>query len=286
MMQPLFEISASSTILNGRIYFPAKRIVQSSQPIINGHEQIAPLSKFSFPEFGLTLLFQDNTLTFFTNSGLPDAVPFHLISAVWYFISFKTYMYYNVQSLPNPDVQIILNSAPEVDCVSFNLGRVPSKDELQQSLDLDVVPIKLDLMKSDVLEYIRIVDTDIHLAISYYLIGCENMRYFLIEHYKSLEVIKNFFRSKSKMSNSLSKFGFRPQDYDKLCKLANGELQPLNIGRHAPKKGIKLVSLNIKQLLDEPKSREIFEESTRICRSAIESFINFRRAGKDNLSTA
>ena len=123
--------------------------------------------------------------------------------------------------------------------------------------------------------YLSIVNWELYLAITYYLIGCQNIQYFLIEFYKSVEIIKNYFKNETDLKTNLNPHGFNLNEYKKLKRYANDVRNPLNIGRPAPKRWTGFTFIDIKRLLEEPKSKQVFGDSTRICRDMIESFISY-----------
>src|SRR5262245_61203327 len=58
---------------------------------------------------------------------------------------------------------------------------------------------------SSILDYLRVLNYTLHYAIASYLIGCE--RYFLVEHYKAVEVIENCFGGERRCIDILTPFG-------------------------------------------------------------------------------
>ncbi|GEM_PF-6185685 len=50
---------------------------------------------------------------------------------------------------------------------------------------------------------------------------------------------------------------------------------PVDIGRHAPAPNAPLYSVDLRNLLSEPRSRALFETSTRVCRQVIDGYMGF-----------
>ena len=67
-------------------------------------------------------------------------------------------------------------------------------------------------------------------------------------------------------------------DFKKLKRYANEQQHPFDIGRHAPR-GEDLRVIDVRRLLDEPLSREVFRESAAATRQAIDAYFAYLRAG-------
>lgn len=283
-LHPWIEVSASSTIENPNYTFPNDRIVQT-YPLEDKPKGtiITRPSKISLQSRGLTLLFNDNKITCFLHAhNIPSEEGNPWFTPLLYFIIYETFLNYNLYGFPKPSSIALLDAAPEVDKISFNLGQLLRKEgedeiagEKVKTFHHEIEPYILTLEKNDIDDFLAVLNENLYLAICYYLIGCENIKYFLIEYYKALEVIKNYFGSEKQMQEQLKPYGFKSIEYKKLNRYANDQREPLNIGRHAPKKGAKLFVVDFKRLAEEPKSKEIFEESSRICRTMIEIFMRY-----------
>lgn len=283
MLQPQIEITASSVIWNPLYSFPHDRVVQvyPAKKAPKG-TTIVELCKVSFPKYGFVLLFNDDKICIFKYpEKLSSPSNGSLINPLISFITFKTYINYNLYSHPNSKSKALLDIAPEVKSISMNLGQWQKKeheDEIGKGFSYEIVPYVLTLERQEIEKFLEFINSNLYLSICYYLIGCENIRYFLIEYYKSIEVISNYFANENKMKQKMAPYGFNKNDYNKLKKYANNELEPLDIGRHAPKGKAELFVVNIKRLLEEPKSKDIFTESSCICRQTIEIFLRYLTA--------
>lgn len=279
MLIPYYEVKASSTIFNPYFCFPEDRLVQefpNDKPFKG--TKIVKLCKLSFPQYDFALLFNDNSIIYFIpDSHLKNQHGNPLLIPLLYFISFKTFMHYNQDKRPEQNAYDLFNKATEIDSIPFNLGRIVEKKS-EHGYCQDIEPVILTLKKQNVEDFLSAFNDYIYLAICYYLIGCENIRYFLVEYYKSIEIIRNYFKNMQDMKEKLCPYGFLKNNYNKLKQHANNERKPLDIGRHAPKKVSKLHVVDMKHILENPISKEIFEESTRICREMIEIFIRYLKA--------
>lgn len=275
-------LQASGTILNPYYEFPCDRTTDIVR--IGGEpEKAVPKPKIvepcriTFPNYGLVLLFNDTTIIFRFDT---DERGRQLLDPLLSYISFESFLNYNISSatvISDADI----NQLPEVERILFNLGRIVRKEAQTatgRSFWYDCEPCQLVVEKKEIGDFLDIINIPLFAAIYYYLTGCANSEYFLIEFYKSIEAIRNYFKNEDTMKQKLKPFGFNTTDFKKLKKYANDELEPLNIGRHAPKRYDKLVFVNVKRLLVEPKSKEVYEESTRICRAMIEIFIRYLKS--------
>ena len=67
-------------------------------------------------------------------------------------------------------------------------------------------------------------------------------------------------------------------DFKKLKQYANDELRAFDIGRHAPR-GEDLRVIDVRRLLEEPLSRQVFRESASATRQAINAYFRCLRQG-------
>ncbi len=124
-------------------------------------------------------------------------------------------------------------------------------------------PFSIHVYKSDIERHLKKSTNELHLAISYFLIGCENLRYFLVEFYKSVEIIKLSFGGDTKFLKALDPYGLNSSDYKALKRYANDQHQPLDIGRHAPVPGARLRHIDTRRLLTEPLSKDVWTDAEK-----------------------
>lgn len=285
MVQFIFSVKASSTILNPYFCFPSDRIVKLYPPLeekfeVTKKNLIVEPCKISLPRYRLIIMFNDDEIIFFKHSNKKISQKYYdLIHSLLSFIIFKTFMHYNLYSHSTSNkLNALLEEVPDLDIIKFNLGKIVKKEvggKLEKGFYYDVEPYSLLLKKQDIEDFLSVLNINLNLAIYYYLNGCYNIRYFLIDYYKSIEAIRNYFKNEKVMKEKLRPYNLNWKNYNKLKRYANDTTRTLNIGRHAPKKGEVLYVVDVKRLLEDPKSKEIFEESSRICRGMIDIFIRY-----------
>lgn len=275
---PTIEISANSTITNLSFQFPFDRMISSTFESKDKPEKsiIVEPCKITFPKLGLCLLFNDTKVCFFSSENRGG-----VFGMLDYFLQYKTYMNYNLYSFPSSDSVEILNIAPEVSEVSFHLDKLVKKEITDGKIKgfyHDTEDCVLTVEKQSIDDFLLVLNQSLCYAICYYLIGCVNAQYFLIEYYKCVEVIANFFGNQMALREKLEPHGFVFSDYEKLKKYANDEQKPLSIGRHAPQKDVELIRVDVKRLFDHPQSKEIFHISSNACRNMIDAFVQYLRS--------
>ena len=274
--ETIFVWEANRSILSSEFGFPPDRNVTSSL-LSEGNtlnkSTIAERSKMTIFDGGIVLVFDDNTVSIH-QSGEQQWDE----RVIVYYLSYKTFLSYNWLSASEKNSK----SFSEVNSVSFNLHRYISKysEETGKTFSyIDTEPCKIILNQKDISDYLTMLDNAIMYAICYYLLGCDTQRYFLIEFYKCLEVIKNHFKNENEMKKELVPHGFNCQIYDEMKKLSNDRSKPLSIGRHAPVKGIPVHQIDTKWLFGDPTGRKTFETGEKACRNIIDSYIKFRTEG-------
>ena len=235
------------------------------------------LCKLSLPNYGMQLVFEDKSVTFCINPETEQKdVGNPLVDPLVRYLIFSTYLNYNLVAGPKFS-RSNLNSIPCTDIIKFKVRRFSQRTNDKGPVT-KVLPAELYLKKESVEDYLSVINWELYLAISYYLIGCQNIEYFLIEFYKSVEIIKNFFGNQKIFKTCLEPFGLDYMAYKRFKRVANDVRNPLNIGRHAPKKDTILSFIDVKNIISEPKSKQVFEESTHVCRDLISVFIRYLKA--------
>lgn len=258
---------ASRTILNSAFELPPDRMTITYPPKKVDHKsRIAARTKMSFFDGDITITFDDNTV-FLRQS---EKRQWNELAVVYYLI-YKTFLCYNCLSPVNEREDI----APEVNKVVFKLCRYIKRQVGTEGYVWDKEPCNLVLNKKDIEDGLMVIDQTVLYAICYYLLGCDTQQYFLIEFYKCLEVIKNHFGNEKKMISALRSHGFLEAVYKEAKKLANDQMNPLSISRHAPLKGISVRSINTKWLFSDPIGRKVFEIGERACRNTIDAYLKF-----------
>jgi len=235
--------------------------------------KITERAKMTIFDGQIVIIFDDNKVSV-RQSGkrqLDDRV------LVCYLI-YKTFLNYNCLSPEKESTE----PTPEVNKVAFKLHRYITKSVKENGKTIsyiDTEPCEIVLNKKDITDYLTVLDGPILYAISYYILGCNTQRYFLIEFYKCMEVIKSHFRGQKKMIDALKPHGFLAQVYQEAKKLANDRRRPLSIARHAPLKGASIHDIDTKWLFSDPTGRKAFDTGQKACRNIIDSYLQFRTAG-------
>ena len=273
MVIPKFSFSAHSTISNP-YYIMHNDSGLSYRYFQSEKIQIVEKCKISLPKYGMDLIFDDNSITFCID---PDSEvdeygnPF--VEPLLTYLRFTTYLNYNMVAGPRFGKGSINDLLCE-DKIIINIGQI-TQAKTNEDVMTKIISIKLEIPKFKIEDYLSVICWELYLAITYYLLGCQNIEYFLIEFYKSAEVIKNYFGSDKDFKSRLGPFGLKYNAYKKFRQIANDERNPLNIGRHAPKKDTELSFIDFKNIISEPKSRQVFENSTQVCRDLIGIFIDY-----------
>lgn len=273
MFVPRFSFESSSIISNPFYVEYYNSDYQSDNYHIK-KGKIIELSKLSFPKYGILLVFDDKSITFCIDPQTKkEDIGNILVEPLVRYLIFSTYRNYNIVGGPK-FTHASLNEISETDRIKVKVGYISQIQQHKGSIT-KIIPSVLEIEKDSIENYLSVINRELYLAISYYLIGCQNIEYFLVEFYKSIEIIKNFFGKETLLNNGLKPMGFNLSEYKTLKRYGDDERNPLNIGRHAPKKNAELTFIDIKRLLEEPKSKQVFEDSTRICRNIINKFIDY-----------
>ena len=220
------------------------------------------------------LLLKDDELVLFLDSEDVDSFPYYVLL---YFLCYHSRVNYNIVSSPR-GVQFPedLEAAEEI---TFSMSKLVLIEREETTFGkthkiqyYESEPFSIRVSKSNIERHLEKTTDELHLATTYFLIGCENLRYFLIEFYKAVEIIKMSFGTEAKLIEALKAYGFSSSDYKTLGRYANGQREPLNIGRHAPVPGSSIRHIDIRNLLSEPFSKEVWTNSSRITRLAIDAY--------------
>ena len=243
----------------------------------DNRRQITSACRVDLRAHGIDLFFERDEMAFFFVDDSPASR--YLINPIRYFVTYRTYVNYNAirfaTSRPSGP------TLTEADDISFRLQeivRVERDDAVAggKLVHHEGRETSLQLPVASVLRFLRVLNPTLYYAVTFYLIGCENRRYFLVEFYKAIEVIKNAFGSEDAFLHSLKPHGVTKGAFKEFGKVSNDmRLAPLDIGRHAPVRGAPVYSLDLRNLLVEPRSRYVFESSTVFCRKVIDGYIAF-----------
>jgi len=275
---------ASGTILNSRYDFPPDRTITSIHPTPQTPKtRIAPRCRIQLSRHDINLFIDDDSITFYQLKENSEQNRFDIdINAILYYITFKTFINYNIVTFATYTSDEIEKSRL-VHEVRFAISKIIEKTRMENQkkyIWYESEPCEIVLQQKSIEDFLDAADGTLLYAISYYLLGSRTQQYFLVEFYKCLETIHNFFGRDKYMEDSLKPYGFRKDEYKKVKKYANDASKPLSIGRHAPQLNVPIKHIDTKWLFDDPKGRSVFDFSQSVCRKMIEAYIQFQLAKK------
>jgi hypothetical protein len=226
----------------------------------------------------VVLLFSGSKFIPLTIPEPQDRFPYY---PLWYFLNYRSRVNYNVVG----QERLVLDPAglSVSKTVTFTLRRLVevTREELIAGerrrfwhYETEAHEISVDVRELE--DLLRLCTPQLYLAIAYYLIGCENPRYFLIEFFKAVEMIENAFGGESAAIGALSEWGVVRAHFKRVKQYANDQLRPFDIGRHAPK-GEDLRVIDVRRLLEEPLSRQVFRDCAAATRQAIDAYFGYLR---------
>jgi hypothetical protein len=278
---PPISIKATGTILNPWYQLPA-HVTVFDPDLPNAPDEpleIASPCRVELEAHDIRLFFQNDEIVFvFTGNSL---APQHLVNPIRYFLTYQTFINYNsIGRATNPRDA---STFDEVDYIRFKVERILRVET--EWLEGDKV-IKgfyhtgrdewLEIAADSIAQYLRVLNSTLYNALAFYLIGCDNPRYFLIEFYKAVEVVMRVFGGEGEFLKSLEPHGVTKSMFKKFREVCNDTRKaPLDIGRHAPMPGAPLYSVDLRNLLVDLRSLEVVESSTVFCRQVIDAYMAF-----------
>jgi hypothetical protein len=227
----------------------------------------------------VVLLFTGSKFIPLTIPEPQDRFPYYPLR---YFITYRSRVNYNIVMPERLALDPSLVSASTT--VTFKMRRLVEvtreetiAGETQRFWHDETEAHEVSIGLQELEDLLRLCTPQLSFAISYYLIGCENPRYFLIEFFKAVEVIENAFGGESAAIDALREWGMVRADFKKLKQYASEQQRPFDIGRHAPR-GEDLRVIDVRRLLEEPLSRTVFRESVAATRQTINAYFAYLRA--------
>ena len=279
------SIRATGTILNPWYELPACVTVfdpeNPSAP--NDQPEITPPCRVDLSKHGVKLFFRGREVVFvFEGDSL---APRYLVNPIRDFLAYRTFVNYNlVGPLSKP---ITEESFEEGVAVRFKLERVVSVDAEEKPGDEVVKSFYhegneewIGVSTDDFNRYLSVLNQTLYYAIALYLTGCDNPRYFLVEFYKAVEVIRKDLGgeghgSADRFIKALGQCGVTREDYRNFKYICDDDSrEPLDIGRHAPKPDVPLYAVDIRNLLVDPRTSDIFRSATSFCRQVIDGYMS------------
>jgi len=274
---PPIRAQATGVILNPWYDLPI--LLRSGSPTDrDSRPVITPSSHIDLRALGIELFFERDEILFYFFAGDTSAARY-LINPIRYFVTYRTFINYNAIGFADkrPEAATLTGT----DQIRFNLQQIVLVERDDPAAGGKLIHHEgrektIELPVRSLIEYLRVLNPTLYYALTFYLIGCENHRYFLVEFYKAVEVIKNAFGSEDALLEALKPHGVARSAYKEFGKVSNDmRLAPLDIGRHAPMPGAPVYAVDLRTLLVEPRSREVLESSTVFCRQVIDGYIAF-----------
>ena len=252
------------------------------EPKYGGIDQTPNLINYScieLPNYDFNLFFNADYVIFENKTGSISSN--YLINPLKYYITYKTFINYNI-IYPALD-EIDYSKFNKVNKLIFNIGQTVRiddekkvNDKIIKSYYHEIQPYKCELPFEDITNYLHVLNKTLYYAIAFYLIGCENPRYFLVEFYKAVESIKKSFENEKAFILALKDCGITESDYKKFTKNCNDvRNSPLDIGRHAPDPRANLYNIDIRKIFVDPLTTDVFSFSTEFCRAVIDSYLKY-----------
>ncbi|GEM_PF-6184332 len=169
---PPIRIQATGTITNPWHSLPP-RIVMMGYPSKREESEswnITPRCRIDLNDHSVRLLFQKDEMVF-VFVGDSDASRY-LVNPIQYFLCYRTFINYNLMGFVARDFD-------------------PEAFEATETVPFKTAEATVEVPATSVVDYLRFLDNTLYYALAFYLIGCENPRYFLVEYYKAVEVIEN-----------------------------------------------------------------------------------------------
>jgi hypothetical protein len=200
---------------------------------------------------------------------------------LWYFLKYRSRVNYNIVTPERLALTpAALSTSTTVTLALRRLVEVTREElivgERRQFRHYETEAHEISIDVRELEDLLRLCTPQLYLAIAYYLMGCEHPRYFLIEFFKAVEVIENAFGGERAYWRT-ERVGRSPgaiQESEAICERPE---RPFDVGRHAPR-GEDLRVIDVRRLLEEPLSRQIFRESAVATRQAIDAYFRYLRA--------
>jgi hypothetical protein len=167
---------------------------------------------------------------------------------------------------------------PETDRVPFTLERIVPVETVEtlggkqvRLLHHESKGETIHISQRELVDFLSVLNPALYYALGFYLRGCENPSYVLVEYYKAVEAIRHVFGGEGPFLDALKPFGVVRDEYKTFARNSNDvETEPLDIGRHAPKPDAELYAVDLRNMLVQPRSRDVIEQATTLCRAVVD----------------
>jgi hypothetical protein len=144
------------------------------------------------------------------------------------------------------------------------------------------VPESITIHAQELDDFVKVSGSyPLYLALTYFLIGCEHVRYFFVEFYKAIETIENALGGERRMIDALAPYGLVGSDLTRFKRKANDARRPYDLGRHAPDAGADLRTLDLRRVVGDSasardsESEGVFRASWIVVRQAIDAYFAY-----------
>jgi hypothetical protein len=224
----------------------------------------------------ITLCFDPDRITFIGDRHRGARA----VNPLLYFIQFRTFLRYNIFW---PPAGSDLAMYPGTDCIPFTLERIVPVETVETLGGKQVKPLHheskgdvVHISQGELSDFLSVLNPSLYYALGFYLRGCENPSYLLVEYYKSVEAIRHVFGGEGPFLDALKPFGVVRDEYKTFARNSNDvEMAPLDIGRHAPKPDAELYAVDLRNMLVQPRSRDVIEQATRLCRAVVDGYLGY-----------
>jgi hypothetical protein len=268
---PLVSVQVSGAIFNPWYSLTVIHMVSSDGTTRGPELKVTPLCRVELPQ--LTLCFDPDRITFIGDQHRSARA----VNPLLYFIQFRTFIRYNIFW---PPAGSDLAMYPGTDCVPFTLERIVPVETVETFGGKEVKFLHheskgetVHISQGELADYLSVLNPALYYALGFYLRGCENPGYLLVEYYKAVEVIKRVFGGEGPFLDALKPFGVVRDEYKTFARNSND--MPLDIGRHAPKPDAELYAVDLRHMLVQPRSRDVVEQATRLCRAVVDGYLRY-----------
>jgi hypothetical protein len=239
--------------------------------------------KLTLPHLGAGIVFNGDAMTLFADEA-KRAKNGYLLDHLVNFLIYSSRVNYcgycnwladtSLEGLEEVGRTIVFNLERDMSAqkgTSKGIGKVAGR-----FVCLDIEAFQLEVAREPFDLFHDMMDMHLAYAIAFFLVGCANPTYFLVEFYKSMESIRYAFHDKKSMLDALVPYGLATKPYKAFTRAANDTMQPLAFGRHAPRER-SVFGIDIRSL-SHPKTLQgrLFREAMQTNRACIDAYIAFR----------
>jgi hypothetical protein len=275
-MHPTVTIKAERTICDLECMLPTGSGVPEKVAVVKP-------CKLTLPHLGAAIVFNGDAITLFADDA-KMAKNGYLFDHLVHFLIYSSRVDYcgycnwladkTLEGKEEVGRTIVFNLERDASAhkgTSNGIGKVAGRFVC---LDIEALQLEVDREPFDLFH--EMMDMHLAHAIAFFLAGCANPTYFLVELYKSTESIRHAFRDEKSMLNALAPYGLARKPYKAFTQAANDTMQPIAFGRHAPK-GKSVFGIDIRSL-SHPMTIQgrLFREAMQMNRDCIDAYIAVR----------